>query len=61
MVESPISSGAPFLPPKEKREWLLADEALSIGESTADRRMEPILVGLAFSLLLSRAKKNKQC
>lgn len=36
----------PFPAPKEKREWLLEEEALSIGASTVGRLMEPILVGL---------------
>jgi hypothetical protein len=52
VVGSSISSGAPFLPPKENREWLLADDALNIGASAADRRRDPIFVGLALSLLL---------
>lgn len=53
VVESVGSSVAPFLPPKEKREWLLADEALSIGASAVDRRMDPIFVGLVLVLPLS--------
>jgi len=53
VVESAGSSVAPFLPPKEKREWLLADEALSIGASAVDRRMDPIFVGLVLVLPLS--------
>lgn len=60
-VESSISSGAPFLPPKENREWLLAEDALSIGASAVDRRMDPILEGLAFSLLLYRSTMSASC
>jgi hypothetical protein len=54
VVVSFTSSDAPFLPPKENREWLLEDEALSIGASlTVGRRgTGPFLAGLAFSLLL---------
>ncbi len=52
-----FTAETPFLPPKEKSEWLLEDEALSIGPSTGgNRRTEPILVGLAFSFLL-RSKR----
>lgn len=48
------SSGKPFLaPPKEKREWLLEDEALSIGASWAGRRTGPNLVGLVLRDLLN--------
>jgi hypothetical protein len=58
VVESVTSSVAPFRPPKEKREWLLADEALSIGASAVDRRMDPIFVGLVLFLPLSRTDKR---
>ena len=58
-VVSFTSLGAPFLPPKENREWLLEDEALSIGASAVGRRRAPILVGLAFSLRLE-AMTRKQ-
>lgn len=37
VVLSFTSSDRPFLPPKENREWLLEDEALSIGASTVGR------------------------
>jgi hypothetical protein len=56
---SATSSGTPFLPPKEKREWLFEDEALSIGASRVGRRMEPILVGLPVSDLLNRKTKAR--
>lgn len=59
-VVSFTSLDAPFLPPKENREWLLDDEALSIGASAVGRRRAPILVGLAFSLRLE-AMTSKQC
>jgi hypothetical protein len=49
---SVTSSGRPFRPPKEKREWLLEEEALSIGASSVGRWMEPILVGLLLRDLL---------
>jgi hypothetical protein len=56
--ESVTSSDRPFLPPKEKREWLFEDEALSIGAlSRVGRGMEPSLVGLALRDLLNC--KNK--
>lgn len=59
VVESVGSSVAPFLPPKEKREWLLADEALSIvGASAVDRRMDPIFVGLVLVLPLSATERS---
>ena len=53
-VLSVTSSDRPFLPPKENREWLLEDEALSIGASMVGRWMEPepILVGLGLRALL---------
>ena len=34
---SVTSSDRPFLPPNENREWLLEDEALSIGASVVGR------------------------
>lgn len=52
VVLSVTSSGRPSLPPKENKEWLFEDEALSIGASIVGR-MEPILVGLGFSVLLN--------
>jgi hypothetical protein len=59
VVLSVTSSDRPFLPPKENKEWLLDDEALSIGASIVGRRMEPILVGLAFSVLLNFKTKQR--
>lgn len=55
---SSVSFDGPFLLPKENKEWLLDDEALSMGASVVGRRNEPILVGLAVSLRL--ATKSKQ-
>lgn len=50
----------PFRPPKGKRERLFEDVALSIGASIdGNRRRDPILVGLAFSLLLDGTKKKQ--
>ena len=60
-VLSVRSSDRPFLPPKENREWLLEDEALSIGASVVGRLwMEPILVGLALRDLLECKTKASQ-
>jgi len=59
VAESFTSSDRPFLPPKEKREWLLEEEALSIGASVVGRAMEPILVGLALRDLLDKTKQEQ--
>ena len=52
---SVTSSDRPLRPPKENREWLLEDEALSIGASRVGRLwwMDPILVGLEVRDLLN--------
>lgn len=52
---SVTSSDRPLRPPKENREWLLEDEALSIGASRVGRLwwMDPILVGLEARDLLN--------
>jgi hypothetical protein len=59
VAESVTSSGRPFLPPKENREWLFEDEALSIGASRVGREMEPALVGLGLRNLLDWKNKTK--
>lgn len=47
------SPDTPFLPPKEKRLWLLEVDALSIEASIAERRrVGSFLFGLEFSLAL---------
>lgn len=46
------SSAAGAYRPKENREWLLEDEAESIGLSTVGERCALFLVGLGISLLL---------
>jgi hypothetical protein len=57
---SVTSPGRPFLPPKENREWLFEDEALSIGAaSRVGREMEPTLVGLELRDLLDCKNKTQ--
>lgn len=50
LVDDP--SSLPFRLPKENNEWLLDEEALSIGGSSVGRRKALILKGLEFSLRL---------
>lgn len=51
-VVSPRSSAGSFLLPNENSEWLLAEEALSIGASREGRPEVTFGVGLGFSLRL---------
>src|SRR3569833_1946237 len=51
MVLPPPPPTPPFLP-KEKSEWLLAEEALSIGTSSVGRRIGAVREGLMFCLPL---------
>jgi hypothetical protein len=48
----PTSSEGSFLRPNENSEWLLAEEALSIGASREGRSTVMFLVGLGLSLRL---------
>jgi hypothetical protein len=57
---SVTSSGRPCLPPKEKREWLFEDEALSIGASVVGQRPGPSLVGLPETVLLDCKTNQSQ-
>lgn len=54
-VVSPPSSAGSFLLPNENSEWLLAEEALSIGALREGRPTAMFLVGLALSLRLEEA------